>query len=89
MLSELNRAGLVDNVNEIIEFMDSIDEKYGLEDSCETELSRLYIEITDGFIPHEDFEKMKMIVRMNMMKLYNILNLLNITMKLKENIHYV
>ena len=57
LLSELNSAGLVKNFDEIIGLMDGIDKKYGLEDSCETELSRLYVEITDGFILHGDSGK--------------------------------
>lgn len=59
LISELEKEGLLKNSDEIIDFMDSIDKKYGFEDSCETDISRLYVELTDGNIPHEGFDKVE------------------------------
>ena len=50
LLSELERELVIKDSYSVIEFMDDINERYGLDSNSETELSRLFFEITEDFV---------------------------------------
>ena len=50
LLSELERELVIKDSYSVIEFMDDINERYGLDSNSETELGRLFFEITEDFV---------------------------------------
>lgn len=50
LLAELERELVIKDSYSVIEFMDDINERYELDSSSETELSRLYYETTEDFV---------------------------------------